>query len=160
MYFNVNIIIYPCHKIFRLTTWRRRSLPTLVQTKAYCHYPLNQYSVKKSLIIRSVLPCGADNNAYLETYFLQLKISSTPSIETHDDVIKWKHFPRYWPFVGEIHRWPVNSPHKGRWRGTFDVFFDLCLNKRPSKQSWGWWFETPSRSLRRHCNISCLLHIN
>ena len=31
----------------------------------------------------------------------------------HDDVIKWKHFPRYWPFVGGIHRSPVNSPHKG-----------------------------------------------
>ena len=36
---------------------------------------------------------------------------------THDDVIKWKHFPRYWPFVREIHRSPVNSPHKGQWRG-------------------------------------------
>ena len=33
-----------------------------------------------------------------------------------------------------------------------DVFFDLRLNKRLSKQSWGWWFETPSRSLWRHCN--------
>ena len=32
----------------------------------------------------------------------------------HDDVIKWKHFPRYWPFVGGIHRSPVNSPHKGQ----------------------------------------------
>ena len=30
---------------------------------------------------------------------------------------------------------------------SFDVFFDLHLNKRLSKQSWGWWFETPSRSL-------------
>ena len=34
----------------------------------------------------------------------------------HDDVIKLKHFPRYWPFVPGIHRWPVNSPHKGQWR--------------------------------------------
>ena len=33
-----------------------------------------------------------------------------------------------------------------------DVFFDLRLNKRLSKQSWGWWFETLSRPLRRHCN--------
>ena len=36
---------------------------------------------------------------------------------THDDVIKWKHFPRDWPFVRGIHRSPVNSPHKGQWRG-------------------------------------------
>ena len=35
----------------------------------------------------------------------------------HDDVIKWKYFPRYWPFVWGIHRSPVNSPHKGQWRG-------------------------------------------
>ena len=35
----------------------------------------------------------------------------------HDDVIKWKHFPRYWPFVQGIHWSPVNSPHKGQWCG-------------------------------------------
>ena len=35
---------------------------------------------------------------------------------------------------------------------SFDVFFDLRLNKRLSKQSRGWWFETPSRPLWRHCN--------
>ena len=35
---------------------------------------------------------------------------------------------------------------------SFDVFFDLRLNKRLSIQSWGWWFKTPSRPLWRHCN--------
>ena len=35
----------------------------------------------------------------------------------HADVIKWNHFPRYWPFVRGNHRGPVNSPHKGQWRG-------------------------------------------
>ena len=35
---------------------------------------------------------------------------------------------------------------------SFDVFFDLRLNKRLNKQWWGWWFETPSRSSWRHCN--------
>ena len=35
---------------------------------------------------------------------------------------------------------------------SFDVFFDLRLNKRLSKQSWGWWFETLSCPLWRHCN--------
>ena len=35
----------------------------------------------------------------------------------HDDVVKWKYFPRYWPFVQGIHRSPVNSPHEGQWRG-------------------------------------------
>ena len=47
-------------------------------------------------------------------------------LDTHDDVIKWKHFPRYWPFVRGIHRSPVNSPHKGQWRGAL-MFSLICL---------------------------------
>ena len=43
----------------------------------------------------------------------------------HDDVIKWKHFPRYWPFVWGIHQSPVNSPHKGQWRGAL-MFSLIC----------------------------------
>ena len=43
----------------------------------------------------------------------------------HDDVIKWKHFPRNWPFVRRIHRSLVNSPHKGQWRGAF-MFSLIC----------------------------------
>ena len=35
---------------------------------------------------------------------------------------------------------------------SFDVFLDLCLNKRLSKQWWGWWFGTPSSSSWHHCN--------
>ena len=44
----------------------------------------------------------------------------------HDDVIKWKHFPRYWPFVRGIHRSPVNSPLKGQWRGAL-MFSLICV---------------------------------
>ena len=40
-----------------------------------------------------------------------------------------------------------------------DVFCDLCLNKRLSKQSWGWWFEAPSRSLWRHRNGNHILRV-
>ena len=36
---------------------------------------------------------------------------------------------------------------------SFDVFFDLSLSKRLSKQSRGWWFQTQSRPLWRHCNV-------
>ena len=43
----------------------------------------------------------------------------------HDDVIKWKHFPRYWPFVRGIPRSPVNSPAKGQWRGAL-MFSMIC----------------------------------
>ena len=42
---------------------------------------------------------------------------------------------------------------------SFDVFFDLRLNKRLSKQPWGWWFETPSWSLWRHCNAGTFSYV-
>ena len=45
---------------------------------------------------------------------------------THDDVIKWKHFPRHWPFVRGINRSPVNSPRKGQWRGAL-MFSLICV---------------------------------
>ena len=70
----------------------------------------------------------------------------------HDDVIKWKHFPPYWTFVRGIHQSPVNSPHIGQCCGALVFSFICALNKRLSKHSWGWWFETPSYSLWCHCN--------
>ena len=42
-----------------------------------------------------------------------------------DDVIKWKHFPRYWPYVQGTHRPPVNSPDKGQWRRAL-MFSFIC----------------------------------
>ena len=63
-------------------------------------------------------------------------------------------------FVRGIHRWPVNSPHTGQWRGSL-MFSFFCLNKRLSKQSRRRWIETPSCSLYymcllwRHCNAIC-----
>ena len=82
-----------------------------------------------------------------------LQISCLSLILTfcHDDVIKWDHFPRYWPFVLEFTgpgefpaQWPVTR--------SSDVFFDLRLNKLLNKQPQGWWFETPPWSLWRHCH--------
>ena len=67
----------------------------------------------------------------------------------HDDVVEWKHFPRFCSFVREFTgpRWITRTKASG-----FDVFFDLRPNKRLSKQSGGWWFETLSRSL--YCNAA------
>ena len=75
------------------------------------------------------LPCPWPNNAWwrhqMETFSALLVICAGNS-----------------PITGEF---PTQRPVKR----SFDV---LRLNKRLSKQSWGWWFETPSRSLWRHCN--------
>ena len=46
-------------------------------------------------------------------------------VHSRNDVIKWKHFPRCWPFVTGIHRSPVDSPHKGQWRGAL-MFSWIC----------------------------------
>ena len=43
----------------------------------------------------------------------------------YDDVIKWEHFPRYWPFERGIHRSSVNSPHECQLRGTL-IFSLIC----------------------------------
>ena len=70
----------------------------------------------------------------------------------HDDVIKW-NFRVTGPLCGEFtgHRWI--SLTKASDAGYEFYFFYLCRNKRLRKQSRGWWFETPSRSLWRHRNV-------
>ena len=56
------------------------------------------------------------------------------------------------PLCGEF-TGPCAFPAQRPVTRSFDIFFDLRLNKRLSKQSWGWWFETPPWSLWRHCNV-------
>ena len=71
----------------------------------------------------------------------------------HDDVIKWKHFPCYWPFVWGIHLSPVNSPHKGQWHGAL-MFSMICawtndwINTMETSVIW-----EPSCSLCHHCKV-------
>ena len=55
------------------------------------------------------------------------------------------------PLCGEF-TGPGEFPTQRPVTRSIDVFFDLRLNKRLSKRSWGWWFETASWSLWRHCN--------
>ena len=52
-------------------------------------------------------------------------LSAWPLFIPHDDLIKWKYFPRYWSFVRGILISPVNSPHKGQWRGAL-MFSLIC----------------------------------
>ena len=91
----------------------------------------------------------------LSKYCQQLVQDNQCADRVHDDVIKCKHFPRYWPFVRGI---PGEFPTQRPVTRSFDFFFDLRLNKRLSKQSWGWWFETLSRPLRRHRNETTIGH--
>ena len=58
------------------------------------------------------------------------------------------------PLCGEF-TGPGEFPTQRPVTRSFDVFFDLRLNKRSRKQPWGWWFETLSSSLWRHCKCRC-----
>ena len=71
----------------------------------------------------------------------------------HDDVIKWKC---YWPFVRRIHRSPVNSPHKGQWRGA--LMFSLI---------WAWtndwvnnWNTGDLRHHHAHYDVTGMYRVN
>ena len=78
------------------------------------HDPFSEMPNKTQCSPRKSIPCN-------------IRTDSTDMIvnSLHEDVIKWKHFPRYWPFVLGIHRSPVNSPHKGQWPGAL-MFSLIC----------------------------------
>ena len=86
---------------------------------------------------------AGDQFIWLFYYHWLLALLLFSLLSAHDDVIKWKHFPRYWPFVWGIHRSPVNSPHKGQWRGVL-IFSLICV--------WinGWVNNRQAGDLRRH----------
>ena len=65
-------------------------------------------------------------------------------INVYDDIIKWKYFLCYCPFVRGIHRSPVDSPHKGQWRGTF-MFSLICIWTND------WTNNRDAGDLRHHC---------
>ena len=119
----------------------------------------------------SVNVIGTDDGLLLDlkaTFHISHKISY-PFIEKSDCLQSWKRSWQDKPMMmssnGNISALlaicagnsPVTGefPTQGPVTRSFDVYFDLCLNKRLSKQSWGWWFETPSRPLWRHHNASC-----
>ena len=65
---------------------------------------------------------------------------------THDDIIKCKNCPRYWPLCGEVPRTKASDAE-------LRCFFDLRLNEWLSTQWCGWWCEKPSCLLWRHSNV-------
>ena len=83
------------------------------------------------------------SSAKWRTFYLVLNMLRIYKDFLHDDVIKWKHFLCYWPFVRGIYRSLVNSPHKGQWRGALMLSF-IC--------AWinGWVNNREAGDLRRH----------
>ena len=131
---------------------------SILLTKQPC---VRSVSTKTKIICFSKVSIGQkiSHNKLIITHNVNMcyvwwKINPNNDImNVQDGVIKWKYFPRYWPFVRRIHRSPANSPNKGQWRGALMFSLICALNKWLSEQSWNWRFETPSRSLSRHCNV-------
>ena len=81
--------------------------------------PNHMIVISPSLLLPKLPSCS------FRSWIMGIIVNLVRSLRMHDDVIKWKHFPRNWPFVREIHRSPVNFPHKGQWRGalTFSLIY-------------------------------------
>ena len=129
----------------------------------------------KGSVIRKAFPCHDVTRTYLsalvsdvrmlvmgdvrvpvvQTWPLEMKwnfvVMSRVSLDwairriIHDDVIKWKHFSRCWPFVRGIHRSLANSPRKGQgqWRGAL-MFSLICTRIN------GWVNNREAGDLRRY----------
>ena len=63
---------------------------------------------------------------YHRDYQMPEKLPNALKQLSNGQVVKWKHFPRFWPFVRGIQRSLVNSPHKGQWRGAL-TFLLICV---------------------------------
>ena len=88
---------------------------------------------------------------------------STPGEKRQHDIMASRRGTAWWrhqmeTFSALLALCAGNSPVTGEFPEqrpvtlSIDIFFVLHLNKRLSKQSWGWWFETPSCPLWCHCN--------
>ena len=93
----------------------------------------------------------------IHSYYLRLLYCHGGSrMIAHYDVIEWKPFLHYWPFVRGIPRSPANSPHKSQWHGAL-MFYLICTWTNGWVQSWRRWFETLSHPLWRH-NMDEIAH--
>ena len=118
----VHLICYACHQIVELHVLTHFSFCNISEL-----YPLTR---------SGLCQCRMEELSRMEVVVLIRKLN-------HDDVIKWKNFPRYWPFVRGIHRSPVNSPHKGQWRGAL-MFTLICARIN------GWVNNREAGDLRRY----------
>ena len=78
----------------------------------------------------------------------------------HDNIIKWKHFPRYCPFVRGIHRSSLNSNHKGQWRGALIFSFFLIQTETSWIFLWTHKRKFVENKFNLHDNASSYIHLS
>ena len=137
-------------KTWKVVEFNIRACPVL---EKYCSFL--QYGMTQPLIFAVIGNLFTLNCLILRNWIKYYSYGSYIG-NTHTDTPWWLHqmetflvllalYAGNWPVAGEF-------PHKGQWRGALMFYFDLRLNKGLIKQLWGWWLETPSRSLWCHCN--------
>ena len=134
-----------------LTRWWRHNMETLSTLLALCGgihrsrwIPPHKGPVMRGFDISLGVSLNKLPNKQSRGGWIDMSWRSFDVPVMHDDVKKWKHFPRYWPFVRGIHRSPVNSPHKGQWRRAL-MFSLICV--------WisDWVNNREAGGLRRYC---------
>ena len=103
------------------------------------------------MVVDSLWPCDTMWSSLLEVMACRQSIIMFTTMTSSNGNIFRVTDPLCGEFTG-----PGEFPTQRPVTRSFDVFFDLRLNKRVSKQPWGWWFETLSWSLWRHCNANVL----
>ena len=164
----VKLLQGECHR-----TWRMRSQHWFRQWLDASSTLL--FSKKHAFMEIIICPCellGPTHTSKQGTTAFVERSARTAQF-THDDVIKEKHFPRYWPFVRGI---PQKMGHCRFCQGTPTEILKYADHrprpwwrwlplqppcgslqcKRFSKQSWRWWFDTPSCPSWRRCNATML----
>ena len=133
---------------WKLSFWQLSVQPVMKISSKWRHF---RFSVKSIEMI-----CHMNYTHWFVTYcrvvvelFINLLLHG---IYFHHDVIKWKRFSRYWPFVWGNHRSPVNSHHKNQWRGALE-FSLICAwtNGWVNNRNAGDLMTSP-RSFWRHIN--------
>ena len=79
-------------------------------------------------------------------------------VKTDHDVMTWKRFPHYWPFVRGIHQSVVGYPQRGPINAELHVLFLVSLTKLLNKQCSCWWFDKPWCSCHHIPNITRVHH--
>ena len=126
-------VIFLCGLLWQANLWKYKNIKKIAHPPLALRHLIIHKSCIKKINLKSAChwvgrPCNAWWRHQMETFSAVLAICAGNS-----------------PVPGEFR---TQRPETR----SFDVFFDLRLNKRLSKRSWGWWFETLSCPLRRQCN--------
>ena len=116
-----------------------------------CISSTENFSILNEIPLKYI-PCGLIGNIKALLAIIALRWTGDKPLSEHDDVIKWKHFPRYWPFVREFTGLRGIPRTKGQWRGAL-ILSLICV--------WinGWVNNHEAGDLRRyraHCDVSVM----